>query len=258
AQKRIGDYWKRSTGSFCFEPGKAYEFNIVIGDALQAVTVDVNSVNDFTQPGINVQRSWKVGDFWDSNGPFGSDRYVAKLDEHGIPSEVLSHSMDNTIMAALRAQLNNFQGFATIAEAEEFIAANPVTNPTILSAEYLETYLYSRYDYVMLDHIDLPLKPVVHEFNDGLQYICLEYLQKRSGKYYEGWEHDKTYKNVDISTASSLYPVDQPWTEAKAWIASWSGWNGDDSWGSTYEFYGNVWFNTGHMTFWLIHRFKVN
>ncbi|MDR0542698.1 MAG: hypothetical protein LBH19_10900, partial [Dysgonamonadaceae bacterium] len=108
AQKRIGDYWKRSTGSFCFEPGKAYEFNIVIGDALQAVTVDVNSVNDFTQPGINVQRTWQVGDVYGLNSD-GLPRLVTALDAAGLPSRVISLYKSNDIKAKLQEVVDRYK-----------------------------------------------------------------------------------------------------------------------------------------------------
>jgi hypothetical protein len=95
AKKRVKDYWKRSEGSFCFEPGKAYEFNIVIGSSEDggtnpagSVEINVNDVADWhTYPegndGIDVDRRYEVGDVYDSNGPSGQKRYVAVVDEKG-------------------------------------------------------------------------------------------------------------------------------------------------------------------------------
>ncbi|MDR0542391.1 MAG: hypothetical protein LBH19_09320, partial [Dysgonamonadaceae bacterium] len=101
AKKRIGDYWKRSTGSFCFEPGKAYEFNIVIGDALQAVTVDVNSVNNFTAPGINVQRTWQVGDVYGQHSD-GRDLIVGEVDECGAAKWIYADEFKSNSPNALQ------------------------------------------------------------------------------------------------------------------------------------------------------------
>jgi hypothetical protein len=113
AKKRIGDYWKRSTGSFCFEPGKAYEFNIVIGDALQAVTVDVNSVNDFTQPGINVQRAWKIGDVYPfMTGPGGEVCKVSDTDEKDQPIEIV-YEVPKTTLSPQEQLLKNLLEIAS-------------------------------------------------------------------------------------------------------------------------------------------------
>ncbi|MFV0312860.1 MAG: fimbrillin family protein [Dysgonomonas sp.] len=63
ACKAVGDYWTRgfnaSGDGFVFEPGKAYEFNIVIGDGQgpRFVGLDVNEVAGWeTNPGIEVPR----------------------------------------------------------------------------------------------------------------------------------------------------------------------------------------------------------
>jgi hypothetical protein len=63
ACKAVGDYWTRgfnaSGDGFVFEPGKAYEFNILIGDGQgpRFVGLDVNEVAGWeTNPGIEVPR----------------------------------------------------------------------------------------------------------------------------------------------------------------------------------------------------------
>ena len=75
ACKAVGDYWTRgfnaSGDGFVFEPGKAYEFNIVIGDGQgpRFVGLDVNEVAGWeTNPGIEVPRPPVPLDYVEING----------------------------------------------------------------------------------------------------------------------------------------------------------------------------------------------
>jgi hypothetical protein len=117
SQKRVNDFWthKEDDKSFCFEAGKAYEFNLIIGGSADGgpagiVEVTVNDVNGwYTQPegddGIDVDRRYVVGD----KGP--NDKYVAEIDEHGQITKFfdkieLTYSVqDNNILVALLDKL---------------------------------------------------------------------------------------------------------------------------------------------------------
>lgn len=99
AKKRVYDYWNNrkdleNKGTFCFQPGIAYEFNIIVGtgggdNPAGEVIVAVGEVNEFTtdpeRPGVDVERSgWKVGDHFDNSGPDDAERIVLEVDDRGV------------------------------------------------------------------------------------------------------------------------------------------------------------------------------
>ncbi|MFC4673442.1 fimbrillin family protein, partial [Dysgonomonas termitidis] len=82
---RVYDWWKKAWGSFTFEPGKQYTFDMEV-DPEGMITLSVGQVAAFTYPPIDVPKKFAVGDIV----PLGVDGAMALVtqvdasdDSHG-------------------------------------------------------------------------------------------------------------------------------------------------------------------------------